>query len=124
MCGADVAVLSVDAAEPEGDDPALPEFLAGDDEEALRHFSEIEFSSHFIDAPMSAQEQSDRDRMLRQYPRIFSGHYRFRPESTIDLRGVDQFFPMISEMRYTVISLWRELKAPTFLYQSWLKYLK
>jgi len=72
---------------------------------------------------MSVNERQARDDNFAASPEIFSGHFRFRTNSSIDLRGIDQFFPMINEMRYTVISLWRELNDPTLLYRQWLAFL-
>lgn len=110
----DVFIAQVFATAPYGDTPLLKS-----------HKGSIHYSGHFIDIPMNEQDLESRDHMFRSHPEVFSGHYRFNThEADALVQGVDQFFPLMNEFRYTCLALALEESDPMFVYTDWINHLK
>jgi len=110
----DVFIVQFFAVAPYGDTPLLD-----------GHRETIKYSGHFLDLPLQASNRLARDHLMHKNPQIFSGHYHYQTNGIDNLvEGLDQFFPLLNEMRFTVMLIAYHSGDPLFLYQRWLEWLQ
>ncbi|MBR8278382.1 radical SAM protein [Burkholderia cenocepacia] len=110
---ADVYLVQIFATAPYGDTPLLD-----------NHGKSIKYTGHFLDISLSEDDKRRRDNEIMAAPEIFSGHFRYRTEeNAFDLSGADQFFPLLNEMRFTALAIWRITGDAAYLYVEWTRYL-
>ena len=109
----DVYLVQIFVVAPYGDTPLL-----GDNSNM------VSFDGHFLDLALKDSDVVKRNKMMKYNKGVFSGHYRYK--SIYDqklVRGADQFFPLMNEMRYTALTIWKETGDSMYLYEKWVQWL-
>ncbi|MBI5145825.1 MAG: B12-binding domain-containing radical SAM protein [Thaumarchaeota archaeon] len=110
----DVYLVQIFVTAPYGDTPML-----GENKEY------VHYMGHFLDVLMGVNDLRYRDNLMKNHKGIFSGHYNYHTSGIDDLIvGANQFFPLLNEIRYTALTIWREIGDPLYLYEHWIDWVR
>ncbi len=89
------------------------------------HFQDIYFPAHFLDFPLSQDLRKNNLKLMRDYPEIFTGFYRFKNEQFEPevFKGIDEFSPLINTIGFPVILALSQIKDAAEFYLMWLEWL-
>lgn len=89
------------------------------------HFQDIYFPDHFLDFPLSEDLRKNNLKLMRDYPEVFTGFYRFKNEQFEPkvFKGIDEFSPLINTIGFPVILALSQIKDAVEFYMMWLEWL-
>ncbi len=83
------------------------------------------FDGHFLDIPLCKTLQEENLALMRRYPEMFSGYYRYRTRLDDEdfLKGIDELSPIMGTLRYPILSILETSGDGLGLLKAWAQWI-